>query len=122
MFNEPLTMDEIFEQNANYLFNYYSKIKKEDDEKGAIIIPGFLMIKNICNKSNNTENVIDESNLPISSEEENEKNQKKKKNFKNEDEENFSEKDNKKTKPTPRKKRRYFAIKTCQIYDIKTEF
>ena len=24
-------MDEIFEQNANYLFNYYSKIKKEED-------------------------------------------------------------------------------------------
>lgn len=120
MFNEPLTMDEIFEQNANYLFNYYSKIKKEEDEKGEIIIPGFLMIKNICNKSNNTENVIDESNLPISSDEE--KNHKKKKNFKNEDEENFSEKENKKTKPTPKKKRRYFAIKTCQIYDIKTEF
>lgn len=121
MFNEPLTMDELFEQNANYLFKYYSKIKKEEDERGETIIPGFLMIKNICGKSNN-ENIIDESNLRVSTDEENEKNQKKKKNYKDEEIERVLEKENKKTKQTPKKKRRYFAIKTCQNYDIKTEF
>lgn len=119
MFNEPLTMDELFEQNANYLFKYYAKIKKEEDENGEIIIPGFLMIKNICAKSNN-ENIIGESNLHISSDEGNENNPKKKKNYK--DDESPSEKENKKTKEKPKKKRKYYAIKTCQNYEIKTEF
>lgn len=121
MFNEPLSMEEQFIVNSQYIKDQYDLIKNKEIERGEIVTQGFMMLKKTMSYNIGPVNCLTQQPLnPFEMDIEEEEVVPIEKPNINEDLEIISNKQTKKQKKI--KKKKYFAIKTVQNYHIQTEF